>query len=170
MSEGSEATALHALEKRVARLEDVEAIQRLKGEYAGYCDKGYDPDGMMGLFVDDCVWHSNAFGIYHGRQEIYDFIGGLNDEILWATHFMILPRIDVAEDGLSATGRWYLLELATMTGVDDGEKRDAVVMSADYTDTFVKVDGEWKIKEVNVSFHHVSNLDQGWVRQQFRGQ
>jgi hypothetical protein len=171
MSDGTvSTTSLEALEKRLARLEDIEAISRLKGVYADFCDKGYDPDGMTSLFVDDGVWHSNAFGVYTGRQEIYDFIAGLNDEILWATHFMILPRIDIAEDGQSATGRWYLLELASMAGLDGGDSRDAVIMSADYNDTFVKVDGEWKIKRVDVVFHHVSNLDQGWVRQQFRGQ
>jgi hypothetical protein len=45
---------------------------------------------------------------------------------------------------------------------------DAVVMSAIYNDTFVKENGEWRFKKVEVEFHQVSDLDKGWVLQQFR--
>jgi hypothetical protein len=39
------------IERRLARLEDIEAIQRLKERYAYYCDNGYDADGFASLFV-----------------------------------------------------------------------------------------------------------------------
>jgi limonene-1,2-epoxide hydrolase len=159
-----------SLEERVARLEDIEAIKNVKAQYAYYCDKGYQAEGFTSLFTDDAVWESNAFGTYHGKQEIYDFIDGLGkSQILWALHFMICPVVNVAPDGQNATGTWYLLELATMTR-PDGDERDAVIMTANYEDTFVKQNGEWKIKHVKVHFHQVSNLDQGWVEQPFRGQ
>jgi hypothetical protein len=116
------------------------------------------------------VWESNAFGVYHGRDEIHGFVTGIKDEILWATHLMICPAISVAPDGQSATGRWYLLELATMTGVDNRNARDSVLMTANYEDTFVKENGEWKIKKVKAHFHNVSNLTDGWAKQQFRNQ
>src|SRR5262245_49824524 len=168
MGEFSGARSGEAIEQRLARLEDIEAIQRLKERYAYYCDNGYDADGFTSLFVDEAVWESNAFGIYHGKNEIHSFISGIQTQILWATHFMICPAITVAPDGHSATGRWYLLELATMTGVDDQNGRDAVVMAANYEDSFVKENGEWKIRKVKVHFHNVSNLDQGWAKQQYR--
>ena len=41
-------------------------------------------------------------------------------------------------------------------------------MSAIYNDTFVKENGEWRFKKVEVEFHQVSDLDKGWVLQQFR--
>jgi hypothetical protein len=41
-------------------------------------------------------------------------------------------------------------------------------MTANYSDTFVKVDGQWKYKHLRAKLHQISNLDQGWVRQQFR--
>jgi hypothetical protein len=168
MSEFSGARSGEAIEQRLARLEDIEAIQRLKERYAYYCDNGYDADGFTSLFIDEAVWESNAFGVYQGKNEIHSFISGIQTQILWATHFMICPAISVAPDGRSATGRWYLLELATMTGVDDQKGRDAVVMAANYEDSFVKENGEWKIRKVKVHFHNVSNLDQGWAKQQYR--
>jgi uncharacterized protein (TIGR02246 family) len=168
MGEFSGARTGESLERRVSRLEDIEAIQRVKAAYAKFCDNGYDADGMADLFVDDATWESNAFGTYHGRDEIHRFVANIGHEILWATHFMICPNIDVAEDGMSATGEWYLLELATMPSTAGGDARDSVVMTATYHDEFVKRDGEWRIRRVVADFQHVSNLDVGWARQQFR--
>jgi SnoaL-like domain len=158
------------LEARIARLEDVEAIKNLKARYAYYCDHGYDADGMASLFVEDSLWTSNAFGTYHGRDEIHAFQAGISSEILWALHFMICPVVNVSDDGQTASGSWYLIEFATMTRPDGTPGTDAVVMSAIYNDTFVRENGEWKFKSVSVEFHQVSDLDKGWVLQKLRGQ
>ncbi|HZV48512.1 MAG TPA: nuclear transport factor 2 family protein [Candidatus Dormibacteraeota bacterium] len=154
------------LEERIARLEDIEAIKNLKAKYAYYCDNGYDADGMAGLFVEDSSWESNAFGVYRGRDEVRRFISEIGKEIVWALHFMICPVVQVADDGQTATGSWYLIEFATMANPDGS--RDPVVMTANYNDTFVRENGEWKFKRVQVHFHQVSNWDQAWVHQQFR--
>ena len=159
------------LESRIARLEDIEAIKNLKARYAYYCDHGYDADGMASLFVNDSTWESNAFGTYRGRDAIHAFQSNISKEIVWALHFMICPVVNVSADGHSATGSWYLIEFATMVGPAQGETpspRDAVVMSAIYNDTFVKENGEWRFKKVEVEFHQVSDLDKGWVLQKFR--
>jgi hypothetical protein len=156
------------LEERIGRLEDIEAIKNLKHLYAHYCDKGYDADAMASLFVEDASWESNAFGVYHGAKEIHGFISEIGNEILWALHYMVNPVIDLADDGQTATGTWILLEPATMTA--DGDGRDAVVITAKYEDEFVKVGDEWRFKRVKAHFFQVSNLDQGWVRQPFRGE
>jgi hypothetical protein len=159
------------VEERIARLEDERAIIRLKHQYAKYCDEGYDADKFTTLFVEDSVWESNAFGVYHGRDEIHGFISTIGrDSIHWALHYMTNPIIEVADDGESARGTWLLLELATMAPVDGSGEKDAVLITANYEDDFVRVDGEWRFKKVKAQFHQVSNLDQGWVRQPFRGE
>ena len=159
-----------SIESRLARLEDVEAIKNLKARYAYYCDHGYDADGMASLFVEDSLWTSNSFGTYHGRAAIHEFQSKISSEILWALHFMICPVVSVSDDGQTASGSWYLIELATMTRATGGDVNDAVVMSAVYNDTFVRENGEWRFKTVSVEFHQVSDLDKGWVLQKFRGQ
>jgi SnoaL-like domain len=159
-----------AIEERLARLEDIEAIKNLKARYAYHCDHGYDADGMASLFVEDSLWTSNSFGTYHGRAAIHEFQSKISSEILWALHFMICPVVDVSDDGQTATGTFYLIEFATMTRPGGGADKDAVVMSAVYTDSFVREKGEWRFKSVSVEFHQVSDLDKGWVLQKFRGE
>ena len=159
-----------AIEERLARLEDVEAIKNLKARYAYYCDHGYDADGMVSLFVEDSLWTSNSFGTYRGRPAIHEFQSKISSEILWALHFMICPGVNISDDGQTASGSWYLIEFATMTRPPGDDLKDAVVMTAVYNDTFVREEGEWRFKTVSVEFHQVSDLDKGWVLQKFRGQ
>lgn len=157
------------LEARVRRLEDMEAIRDLKMAYAKLCDEGYDADGITALFAEEDVsWESDVFGTHVGRDGIHAWFDNVDEEIRWALHFMVNPGIEVAPDGRTAKGSFYLLELATMSSPDGGEP-DAVVMTGKYDDDFVKVDGEWRFKRIVINFEQVSNLDQGWVKQQFRG-
>jgi uncharacterized protein (TIGR02246 family) len=158
-----------SLEQRVARLEDIEAIRNLRARYAQYADDDYDADGMASLFVEDGVWEfTNEWGRHEGRQAIHEMTSALGRQITWALHFTICPQIEVAPDGRTGTGRWYILALETMVGTVDPEERDAVIVSGIYEDEYVKVDGEWKFKQVVCTIHQLSNLDQGWVRQRFR--
>jgi hypothetical protein len=160
-------TTNQTLEARIQRLEDIEAINRLKMTYAKLCEEGYDADGIVGLFAEDDVsWVSDVFGTHIGRDGIHAWFADVDEEIRWALHLMINPVVEVADDGQTATGSFYLLELATMSA-PEGDP-DAVIMTGKYKDDFVKVDGEWRFKRIEVNFEQVSNLDQGWVRQQFR--
>lgn len=154
------------LEKRIARLEDIESIRQLKYQYALHCDNGYDPDGMSGLFVEDGVWESNAFGVYEGAKEVHRFISEVRGAILWALHYMDNGIVDVCDDGVTARGRWILFEPAVMTNEAGGS--DSVVITADYDDDFVKVDGEWRFKRVRANFRTVANLHEGWHDKKFR--
>ena len=52
--------------QRLARLEAVENIRRLKHKYCWYCDQGYDPDGIIGLFAKDGIWDGGPFGRHVG--------------------------------------------------------------------------------------------------------
>jgi uncharacterized protein (TIGR02246 family) len=161
---------LLSLEAEVKRLQDIEEIRTLRARYAEACDTGYDADAMAALFAPDGVWEfTNEWGVHRGRDEIRRFVTEVGKQITWALHFMICPVISVADNGTEATGTWYILELATMVGVDDLAERDAVVLSGTYDDTYVKLNGTWKFAHVTVHVHQLSNLDQGWVRQPLRG-
>ena len=155
------------VEERIARLEDIESIRQLKHQYASYCDNGYMADSIAALFVDDAVWESNSFGTYEGRDAIHGFITKIGNEIVFALHYMDNAVIDIAPDGQTAKGRWILFEPATMTRGESGGT-DSVVITADYEDDFVKVDGEWRFKKVKVNFHTVANLHEGWDKKPYR--
>ncbi len=44
-----------SLEQRISRLEAIEQIRAMKAVYCDLCDRGYDPDGLAALFIDDAV-------------------------------------------------------------------------------------------------------------------
>lgn len=155
---------------RIQRLEDVQAIHNLKMRYAQLCDEGYDAEGIVSLFAENepVEWVSDVFGTHVGRDGIFQWFDTVDEEIRWALHLMINPDIEIAGDGEHATGNFYLLELATMTSAGGGDP-DAVVMTGKYHDEFVKENGRWRFKRIEINFEQVSNLEEGWVKQQFRG-
>lgn len=150
------------LEDRLQSLEDVRAIEQLKYQYAAFCDNRYDPEGIASLFTTDGRWLVDGEGgSMNGHEEIKAHFRALSAHIPWALHFITQPRVDLHADGKSATGYFYLLCLCTIG-------TDAVILTLNYTNQFVKQDGKWLFKELRGSTHQVSNWDQGWVKQKFR--
>jgi uncharacterized protein (TIGR02246 family) len=163
-------TDIEVLVRRLERLEDVRAIEQLKYEYAGHCDNSYNPEGIAGLFTDDGRWVVDGEGgTMTGHEEIKAHFRALSEKITWAQHYVIAPQVVLAEDGHTAVGKFYLLCLCTIEAVEDPAGKDAVILTLGYTDQFVKRDGRWLFQELLGSTHQVSNWDQGWVKQQFRG-
>jgi uncharacterized protein (TIGR02246 family) len=162
-------TTTLSVEERLQRLEDVRAIEQLKYRYAGYCDNDYDPEGIAGLFTEDGRWVVDGEGgSMVGHEQIKAHFRALSSKISWALHYMIAPRIEIADDGEHATGYFYLLCLCTIEQSDDPTQKDAVILTVNYTDQFIKRDGQWLFEELLGRTHQVSNWDQGWVKQQFR--
>ena len=160
--------SLESLLKRIERLEDAEAVKKLKAEYAQICDEGYDPDRLAALFVPDGTWTGGAFGTYAGHEAIRSFFAGISSSFVWALHYVICPNVEISESGDTATGTWYIWEPVTMTRTDDPEITDAVLLMAQYADDFVKVDGRWYFQTLRANVHHVTDLDKGWVVQPMR--
>ena len=153
------------LDRRVARLEAIEAIRVLKARYADVCDTGYDAVRMRPLFTDDAVWDGGPrFGRYQGVDAVCEFFAGVSSQITWALHYMIAPIIELAEDGETARGSWYLLEPCTMT-TDEGPR--AMLLMGRYADRYRKTDGGWKISELVLDCQAITPLDEGWVRTPF---
>lgn len=171
MTQATETSAaLETIEQRLGRLEDVRAIEQLKYRYAGYCDNSYDPEGIASLFTEDGRWVVDGEGgSMTGHEEIKKHFRELSKKITWAQHYMIAPRVDLSEDGQSATGYFYLLCLCTIERTGEPTEKDAVILTINYVDQFAKRDGQWYFQELLGRTHQVSNWDQGWVNQPFRG-
>ena len=154
-----------ALETRLARLEAIEAIRELKAQYADVCDTGYDPVRMRPFFTEDAVWDGGPrFGRYEGVDAVCEFFAGISSQITWALHYMIAPIIDVADDGLSAAGSWYLLEPCTIA-TDEGPR--AMVITGRYADRYRREADGWKFSGVVLDCQTISPLDEGWARSPF---
>jgi hypothetical protein len=153
------------LERRIARLEAIEAIRELKARYADVCDTGYDPVRMRPFFTEDAVWDGGRrFGRYEGVDAVCGFFAGISSEITWALHYMVAPIIDVAPDGDTATGSWYLLEPCTIATADGPR---AMVITGRYADRYRLEPDGWKFVEVKLDCQTISPLDEGWARKPF---
>ena len=132
--------SLEELQERITRLEDIEAIKRLKARYCEICDHDdYDADAMASLFTEDGSWHGDGVGNAEGREAIRKLFAGFPKGIAGARHIVANPLIDV--DGDRAHGVWYLI-----AGVSDGTKSEWG--TGRYHEDYVKQNGEWKFRRV----------------------
>jgi SnoaL-like domain len=135
------------LQQRLARLEAVEEIKRLKARYCEFCDRQYDADGIAGLFAEGGTWEGEQFGRHIGRNEIRAFFARISSEIVFAAHLVLNPIIEFT-DAEHARARWRLIMPATVR--TPGEKEARWLVGA-YDDHHVRVDGVWLFQ--NLRFH-----------------
>jgi ketosteroid isomerase-like protein len=133
---------LAALEQRITRLEDIEAIKQLKARYSHICDDMHNPDTITSIFVEDGIWESPDFGKAKGHAEIRELFKKFQKMFSASQHNMMNPVITV--DGNRATGIWYIMGYWDHT---DGRK---IWMALRYDDDYVKVNGEWKYQHLRV--------------------
>lgn len=151
-------------ERRIARLEDVEAIKQLKAKYARNLDDGFNGEGLASLFVENGRWAIKGVGgEAQGHPGIKRHCSSLSKSIAWAQHNIFSPIIDVSADGSRAEASFYLLCLLTMRATDESSKDEAVMLSGKYADKFVKIGGKWLFEEVSGVIEQSSPWTQGWV-------
>lgn len=132
---------LAEMEQRLKRLEDIEAIKRLKYKYFRCLDtKQWDK--LAECFVPDAT---TAFGDgkyrFQGVPAIIRFFQkGLGADPVSAIHHGHCPEIDISSD-TTARGTWALYGHRI-----DRLEKTAYSHGAYYHDEYVKVEGQWKIK------------------------
>jgi ketosteroid isomerase-like protein len=148
-------TAARTIDDRLGRLESESEIRALVHRYAELCDAAYDPDGLADLFTDDATWSSRTrdgsvdFGRYEGREAIRAFFAGASTDLGPMTlHYLLAPRIELADDGVSATGACYLLAILDQrpdSSPPGSSDRERVMLGGVYSHKFRRVDGRWLI-------------------------
>ncbi len=148
-----------SLEQRIARLESIEQIRTMKAVYCDFCDRGYDPDGLAGLFTEDAVWDGGIFGRHEGKPAIRAFFQSISGSLVFAAHLVTNPVISFIDDD-TATGKWRLLEPAS---VNEAGTLDSKLLLAAYNDVYVRVDGTWLHKSVTVHANFFEPISKGWA-------
>lgn len=137
------------LDLRLRRIEAAEAIRQLIATYAVGADRKNDPAILGPLFGTDAEWQ--LIGVAHltGREAIAAGLSQIaKTYVTWSVHYMVSPLIELAEDALSATCRWYLWELATMKQADGTE---ADTWYGGWYDSRLSVhDGVWLFDQVQL--------------------
>ena len=164
-----------ALARQVRRLEDIHAVRTLHFKYGYYIDMCLY-DEAIELFSEDCrVYFLN--GIYKGRagaRRLYCdwfrnmFTQGHNGPVfgLLLDHLMTQDIVDIAEDGMSARGRFRCLMQA---GWHESKPEPVHPLPPQcweggiHTNSYVKEDGVWKIRELNYNMLWQANYEEGWA-------
>lgn len=147
------------LEQRIARLEAHNDICKLMAEYLLVADRGYDPDQIVAMFVEDSTWEGDGFGRHEGSKAIWTFFRGLSGSLVFAAHFVTNPIITFVSD-THVRGAWRLLEPAT---VNNSGNLESSLLVAAYENEFVKTNGAWKFKSVKVHVNFFEPISKGWA-------
>ena len=154
------------LEARLAEVEDVQAIHRLKARYGAVTDRRYTGSGLVprdelephareisNIFTETAIWDGGAeLGKIEGRERIYEHF--LKSQLHFAWHFFVKPQIQV--DGDVAHGSWDIFAPCTarngkpywMTGVEH--------------DRYQRVEGRWLHSYMKLEMVFMAPLDRGW--------
>lgn len=159
---------LAAVHTRLAQVEDVQAIQKLKARYGELADSRYTRKGPRSeaeiariadeialLFSEDATWDGGAtLGIARGRAEIRDRFAAPTLQFSW--HYFMKPQIEVGGD--EARAQWDILAPCTTTeGV-------AMWMSGVEFDRYRRVDGLWLHQEMRLEVVFMAPHERGWAR------
>ena len=161
------AARVDALERRLRRAEDFEAIVNLKSRYGQLADSRYTLSGprpadeiqkiardVTELFTEDAVWDGGAsLGTAHGRDEIYERFCQPSLGFTW--HYFVKPRIDV--DGDRAWGTWDILAPCTSS-----EGR-ALWMAGYEEDEYERVGDDWQHKSMVLTVVFMAPYERGWA-------
>ncbi len=132
------------LEQRITRLEDIEAIKKLKAIYCDICDDMHNPDRIGALFAEDGIWESADFGKAVGPKAVRELFQNFQKMFSFSQHNIMNPIIDV--NGNRATAQWYIAGPWDQT---EGDRK--TWMTLRYNDDYVKIGGEWKYQHLRVA-------------------
>ena len=142
-------------EKRLTRLEDIEAIKQLKARYCAIADEDHNPDKITTLFVEDGIWEG-GFGTAQGHEAIRRLFQRAQQRFSFSHHMVMNPIIEV--EGNSAKGTWYFFGLFTVR-----ETNEARWLAVRYEEDYIKVNGEWKYQHLRAHGRMSASYEKGWA-------
>lgn len=154
---------LSALNARAERVADVNAIENLQRSFGYYVDKMLW-EHVVDLFAADATVEIGPSGVYAGaasiRRYFYSLSGGqqgpLEGELY--NHLQLQPVITLADDGLTARGRWRAWILTGTHGAGSGGNWG----EGPYENEYVKEDGVWKISKLHWYATFMAPYEGGW--------
>ena len=144
------------LEKRLTRMEDIEAIKQLKARYCDICDDDHNPDRITTIFVEDGIWEGDSIDKAQGHEAIRKLFQTFQKQISFSQHMVMNPIIEI--EGNRAKGIWYFFGPFTFR-----KNNEAKWLAARYEDDYVKVNGEWKYQHLRARLRMSAPYEKGWA-------
>lgn len=128
------------IQRRIQRLEDLEAIRQLKARYLWCCDRK-DPQGMRACFADGPVHIDyGAVGTFDRADALVKVFTELGcHDYMVELHHGMNPQLEVLDDR-RARGTWSLHYFLINT-----QTRGLTQLAGYYEDEYRKDGGAWKI-------------------------
>ncbi|MHA6800177.1 nuclear transport factor 2 family protein [Bounagaea algeriensis] len=147
---------MSAVEQRLQRLEDIDAIRQLDAAYCRLLDSG-DWDGLVELFTPD----GEFIGLdrVRGQDELRRFFSTLAEGGLTAFWHHVTNH-EITIDGDTAEVRSALWQPCVQNGVPH-------VAAGAYHDQLVRRDGHWRYSSKQVAFDYFAPLADGWDHGRF---
>lgn len=145
------------LDRRLTRIEDIEAIKQLKARYCAICDDEHNPNEITKIFVEDGIWEGGQFGKAQGHAAIRELFVGFGKLISFSQHMVMNPIIEI--DGTRAKATWYFLGPFTYR-----KDNNAAWVAVRYDDDYVKVNGEWKYQHLRANIRMTAAPTESWAK------
>jgi SnoaL-like protein len=136
---------------------DREAIRQLKARYFALLH-AQDWDGFRALFTDDVHAEEEGLPAIDGGDAFVDLVRELLDGTgTWATLHGHMPEITI--DGpADAHGSWMLDAYVEWPSDPETGERRGLEGYGRYDETYRKIDGEWRISSLRVTYQRVDPL------------
>jgi hypothetical protein len=162
----SDAVRLANIERRLARLEDVEELHRLRYRYHELINSNAWEDQAAELFTVDAVLDYGHMGAPRGREAIAAFFGGAAAGVTGSESPTEPPFVkqfihahDVRldnEDPDRATGISYLEAKPVYRG-------ESFLVSGRFDDEYRRMDGRWLFDKVKLEVWFMVPAGEGWA-------
>jgi hypothetical protein len=146
---------LDALDARIARLESMNAVERLQKTYGYFVDES-QWTWLSELFTEDATLEIGGKGLFLGRARVLEYMqtafgpDGVKDNVL-AQHMQFQPIVDISADGNTA---WVRSRAYVMSNAGWGLPL--------YENEYEKGDdGVWRISRLSGPFTMYTNWE-GW--------
>lgn len=135
---------LGEIEARVRKLEDIEAIKKLKAKYWRCVDRKLW-DELADVFIEEATLEYGSAIKLNGRQAIVQFLKDtLGADTVVTSHVGQRPEIELAGES-TATGTWWLNDYIVM---QPNIRRRGYAF---YEDEYVKENGNWRKKSTRIT-------------------
>lgn len=141
-----------SIEARLQRIEDLEAIRRVRLEYHRYVNTRTFKDAAI-LYTEDAFVDFGPGQQARGRAEIGALYARYDQQLDTIKQFLANHMIDL--DGDEASGNAY----ADARYAFDGH---SIIACASYDEKYRRTAEGWKISEMKVTVHFAVPIQQGW--------
>lgn len=146
----------NTLEHRIACLEAHLEIERLIADLGHAFDSGPSADALRQLFTAGAVFQIDGYGSFEGSQAIAEGVAGnAQSGFRWTLHYLVSPRIVLAEDARSAELSFRLWEAATAAS------GRAYWIGGSY-DAQAELEDRWRFRRLQLNAELISHYPEGW--------